>query len=118
MKLVIKNLPARAGDAGDVGLIPRLGRSPGEDNGNPLQYSCLGSPMDKEAWQAVVNGTRNSWTRLSMHAEGAGILKNKIREIIQIKSGEEIEGICVKWEMGFQEEATASERTLCMSVVG
>ena len=52
--------------------------------------------MDKEAWQAVVNGTRNSWTRLSMHAEGAGILKKKIREIIQIKSGEEIEGICVK----------------------
>ena len=74
--------------------------------------------MDKEAWQAVLNVTRNSWTRMSMHAEGAEILKNKIREIIQIKSGEEIEGICVKWEMGFQEEATASERTLCMSVVG
>ena len=83
-------------NAGDLGLIPRLGRSPGEDNGNPLQYSCLGNPMDKEAWQAVVNGTRNSWTRLSMHAEGAGILKKKIREIIQIKYGEEIEGICVK----------------------
>ena len=39
-----------------------------------------------------------------MHAEGAGILKNKIREIIQIKSGEEIEGICVKWEMGFKKK--------------
>ena len=60
--------------------------------------------MDKEAWQAIVNGTTNSWTQLSMHAEGAGILKNKIREIIQIKSGEEIEGICVKWEMGFKKK--------------
>ena len=104
MKLVVENLPARAEDAGDMGLIPSLGRSPGEEIGNPLQFSCLGNPMDKEAWQAIVNGTTNSWTQLSMHAEGAGILKNKIREIIQIKSGEEIEGICVKWEMGFKKK--------------
>ena len=44
---VIKNLPANAGDAG---LIPGLGRSPGEGNSNPFQYSCLGNPMDREAW--------------------------------------------------------------------
>ena len=42
---VVKNLPVNAGDAG---LIPGLGRSPGEGNGNPLQYSCLGNPMDRE----------------------------------------------------------------------
>ena len=42
---MLKNLPARAGDAG---LIPGLGRSSGEGNGNPLQYSCLGNPMDKK----------------------------------------------------------------------
>ena len=43
-----------AGDARDLGLIPGLGRSPGEGNGNPLQYSCLGNPMDKGAWRAAL----------------------------------------------------------------
>ena len=43
-------------DAGDVGLIPGSGRSPGEGNGNPLQYSCLGNPMDRGAWWATVHG--------------------------------------------------------------
>ena len=47
---VVKNLPANAGDAGDVGLISRSGGSPGEGNGNPFQYSCLEKPMDREAW--------------------------------------------------------------------
>ena len=42
--------------AGDPGLIPRMGRSPGEGNGNPLQYSCLGNPMDRGAWWATVHG--------------------------------------------------------------
>ena len=41
---------------GDLGLIPGLGRSPGEGNGNPLQYSCLENPMDRGAWQATVHG--------------------------------------------------------------
>ena len=41
-------------NAGDLGLIPGLGRSPGEGNGNPLQYSCLGNPMDRGAWQPTV----------------------------------------------------------------
>ena len=50
---VIKNLPA---NAGDVGLIPGLGRSPGEENGNPLQYSCLKNSMDRGAWRATVHG--------------------------------------------------------------
>ena len=49
----VKNPPAKAGN---VGSIPRLGRSPGEGNGNPLQYSCLGNPMDRGAWQAIVDG--------------------------------------------------------------
>ena len=43
-------------NAGDWGSIPELGRSPGEGNGNPLQYSCLGNPMDRGAWPAVVHG--------------------------------------------------------------
>ena len=51
--------------AGDLGLIPELGRSPGEGNGSPLQYSCLRNPMDREAWQATVHGVSKSQTRLS-----------------------------------------------------
>ena len=51
---VVKNLPANAGDARDPGLIPGLGRSPGEGNSTPLQYSCLESPMDRGAWQPTV----------------------------------------------------------------
>ena len=49
MVLVEKNPPANAGDPGDAGSIPGSGRSPGEGNGNPLQYSCLDSPMDRGA---------------------------------------------------------------------
>ena len=48
---VVKNLPA---NAEDMGLIPGLGRSPGKGNGNPLQYSCLGNPMDRGSWWARV----------------------------------------------------------------
>ena len=58
--LVIKNLPANAGDTGDSGSVPGLGRSPGEGSDNPLQYSCLGNPMDRGAWKAVVHGGTKS----------------------------------------------------------
>ena len=51
---VVKNLPANAGDARDMGSIPGSGRCPGVGNGNPLQYSCLENPMDREVWQAIV----------------------------------------------------------------
>ena len=48
--------------AGDLGLIPRLGRSPGQGNNNPLQYSCLWNSMDRGAWQAAVHEVTESWT--------------------------------------------------------
>ena len=48
--------PANAGDTGDPGSIPEWGRSSGGGNGSPLQYSCLGNPMDRGAWQAIVHG--------------------------------------------------------------
>ena len=51
--------------AGDPGSIPGSGRSSGEGNGNPLQYSCLENPMDEGVWQATVYGVAKSWTRLS-----------------------------------------------------
>ena len=56
---------ASACNAGDPCLIPGLGRTPGEGNGNPLQYSCLENPMDRGAWRATVHGVRKSRTRLS-----------------------------------------------------
>ena len=65
MTPVVKNLPANAGDTGDAGLIPESGRSPGERNGNPLQYSCLENPMDHGAWWATVHGAAKSRTLLS-----------------------------------------------------
>ena len=52
----VKNLLAKAGDTGDAGLIPGLGKSAGGGNGNPLQYSCLENPTDRGAWWATVHG--------------------------------------------------------------
>ena len=58
-------MPANAEDVRDEGWILRLGRFPGEGNGNTLQNSCLGNPMDREAWRAIVHGVVKSWTQLS-----------------------------------------------------
>ena len=60
--LVVKDPPANAGDSRDVDLIPGSGRFPGEGHGNPLQYSCLGNPMDKGVWQATVYRVEKSQT--------------------------------------------------------
>ena len=62
--LVVKNPPASAGDARDMGSIPGSGRSPGEEHDNLLQYSCLENPMDRGTWWATVHGVTRSWTRL------------------------------------------------------
>ena len=62
---MVKNLPANAGDTGDIGSIPGLERSPGGGNGNPLQYSFLKNPMDRRAWQATVYRVAMSWAHLS-----------------------------------------------------
>ena len=60
---VVKNPPANVEDAGDASLIPKSGRSPGGGNGNPLQYSCLGNPMERGDWQATVHGVAKSHAR-------------------------------------------------------
>ena len=70
-------------NVGDLGSIPGWGRSPGEGNGNPLQYSCLENPMGKRAWKAPVHGAEKSRTRLSEQAQrtwcsffwGGGVMK-------------------------------------------
>ena len=65
--IVVKNLPANAGDTREADSIPGSGRSTGEGNGNLLQYSCLENPMDRGALWATVHGVAKSWTRLSTH---------------------------------------------------
>ena len=61
----VKNPPANTGDARDMGLTPGSGRSPGEGNGNPLQYSCLENSVDRGALRATVHGVTKNWIRMS-----------------------------------------------------
>ena len=86
--LVVKNPPECRG-AGDVGLIPGLGRSPGGGQGNALQYSCLENPMDRGAWRAMVYGVAKSWTLLSMYIH-AGYTSGYLPTKKCIRKGEEI----------------------------
>ena len=58
MVLVVKNPAANTGDTRDVGSIPGSGRFPGVGNGKPLQYSCLGNPVDRGAWRTIVHGVK------------------------------------------------------------
>ena len=60
--LVVKKLPANAGDLKDTGSVPGLERSPGEGRGHPLQYSCLEDPMDRGAWRARIHRVTKSQT--------------------------------------------------------
>ena len=62
---VVKNPPANAGAAGDVGLIPGSGSPPEGGHSNPLWYSCLENPMDRRAWRATVHRVAQSWTQLT-----------------------------------------------------
>ena len=88
MALVIKNLPANAGDIRDKGLIPGLGRSLGGGNGNRLQYSCLGNPMDRGVWRATVHRVNISccyWFRVQWFSHC--IMTNATTYIYQINPG-------------------------------
>ena len=72
LALVVKNLPASAGDIRDVDSTPESGRSPGGEHGNPLWYSCLENPINRGAWRATVHRVTKSWTglqRLNTHAQ-------------------------------------------------
>ena len=72
--LMLKNLPANAGDVRDSDSIPGSGRFPGGEHGNALQYSCLENPMDRGAWWAILHRITKSWTwlkQLSMHRNTA-----------------------------------------------
>ena len=67
---MVKNLPTNAEDARGLGLISRSGRSPGGEDGNSLQYSCLGNPMDRGTWWATVCGaTELDMTEVTQHTQ-------------------------------------------------
>ena len=81
MVLVVKNPPASADDTRDTRSIPGLGRSPGGEHDNPLQYSCLENPMDREAWWVIVHRVAKSQTwlkQLSMNTVYTYILGKKM----------------------------------------
>ena len=69
MVLVVKDLPANAGDIRDAGSTPGLGRSLGGGHGNPLQYSCLENPMDRGAQWAAVHGVAKNQIQSNMHTQ-------------------------------------------------
>ena len=64
---MVKNPPANSGDTREVGSVPGSGRSSGEENGNPLQYSRVENSTDRGVWQAAVHGVTKNWTQLSVH---------------------------------------------------
>ena len=74
-----KEYACNAGDTGDMGSIPGLGRSPGGGNGNPFQYSCLKNPMGREAWRARVYGVTKSWTWLSSSSKNLFFLWPQVK---------------------------------------
>ena len=86
--LVVKNLPANAGDVGGMGSIPGSGRSPGGGHSNPLQYSCLENPMDRGAWQARVR-------RALTHR--AAFLSGTLRQSLFACSSRFLEDACIPW---------------------
>ena len=85
---MVKNLPA---NIGDVGWIPGLERSPGEGSGKPLQYSCLGNPMDRGAWWATVHG-------VAKEVDMTQQLNNSPRETVLLRLGL---GQCLGYSLGF-----------------
>ena len=87
-----KESTCNAGDTGDAGLIPVLGRSPGGEHGNLLQYFCLENPMDRGAWWATVNGVAKSQTQLSMHTHTFSFVTNSIK----IKNGQHQKNFVLK----------------------
>ena len=81
---MIKISSAHVGDPGDTRLIQGLGRSPGEGNGDRLQYSCLENPMDRGAWRAVVHRVTKSWTelkQLNMHVRIKSLRASQVAQL-------------------------------------
>ena len=79
---VLRHLPANAGDSRDVGLIPGSGRSPGVRNGNPFQYSCLKTFVDRGAWCAIVCGVAKRQTQMNTQTDTLCIKQTGYKDIL------------------------------------
>ena len=87
---MVKNPPASAGDVRDSGSIPGSGRFPGGERGNPLQYSCLDTPVDRGACRAIVHRVTKSRTqlkRLSMHSAKMNVISEQYKEFVAATTG-------------------------------
>ena len=84
---VVKNPPA---NAGETASMPGSGKSSGEGNGNPFQYSCVENSMDRGAWWAAVRGVKKSQTRLSMHAQSVDLFNLFYQKKVHIRSQSKI----------------------------
>ena len=92
-------LSSKESNAGDAGLITELERSPGEGNRNPLQYSCLGNPMDREAWRAAVHGVENDGHMTEQLNNGNSSSKREGKEEQQKYPGlYSSRGFCIEWK--------------------
>ena len=86
-----KQITCNAGDTGNVGLIPGSGRSPGEGNGNPVQYSCLGNPVDRGAWWATQSW---KWMKsLIMSSKDPGASRWRIHLPVQETQEEQVQSL-------------------------
>ena len=114
---VVNNPPANAGNTRDTGLIPGSGRSPGEGNGNPLQYSCLENSVDRGVRWATVHRVAKSWTRLSNVAHTHRWVKRykgmelmgpkRTQQPYDPKCGPWTSRICIPWELVRNADAQA-----------
>ena len=95
---VVKNPSANAGDPRDVGSIPGSGRFTGGGNGNPLQYSCLGNPMDRGVWWARVHGVQKNRTQLSTHTHTK--LELVILKLLPLSAALILWHTCRTWALG------------------
>ena len=78
---MVKNMPSNARDAGSV---PGSGRSPGEGNGNPLYYSCLGNPMDRGAWQVTIHGVAKESDMTEQLNNNNNVEMNSLGNVLQV----------------------------------
>ena len=110
---VVRNLTANARDIGDAGSIPRLGRFPGEGNGNPFQYSYLGNPVDRGAWWATVQRVTKNLTQLSDWAHSTFYSLEMSHQVQPTLKGREIKLHLLDW--GFSSYITwyPSVRKVC-----
>ena len=113
--LVVKNLPASAGDIRDMGLITWVGKIPWEGNGSPLQYSCLENPMDRGAWRATVHGVAKRQTQLKWFSTRARRLRETVSSLSQEERPNWELALSEPWSWGFTLQNYEKANVCCLS---